>query len=133
MRIRSIKPEFWRSPELSNIDMELVYDGPMRRRINDVAPMRNDSEYVYFLRNAEDRIVYIGRSFRPADRFTKHRRKPWWRDVVSAAIVRVADTPPWARGSWAEGGPETRRVEAFAIAQLKPYGNVAPASKAAMS
>lgn len=130
MRIRSIKPEFWRSERVASLDLECAFDGPLPRGpkcyAKTIPGVRTNSEYVYFLFDVDDNLVYIGRSWRVADRLTKHRRRPWWPLVERIALVQV-------RGeSWAEAERDTRLLEALAIHELCPSGNRAPASKAAM-
>lgn len=49
MRIRSTKPEFWRSKTIRALPWEVVYDGPKPKRVNLIAPQRSDLEYVYML------------------------------------------------------------------------------------
>lgn len=124
MRIRATKPEFWKSDRISSIDWDVVYDGPPPRRTNELAPASSRHEYVYLLFDYRDDPVYVGRSFRPADRLAKHRRKPWWRDVVSAVIIRVAERPYAERPPWQKVGPNTARLEAYLIKSLKPPQNV---------
>lgn len=125
MRIRAIKPEFWTSGPLSSLDLELIHDGELRNRINEMAPMSSTCEYLYMLFDESDGLIYIGRSFRPADRLTKHRSKPWWGLVSGLAIVRVMEPPRHDWLPWAKSGPNTSLVEAFAIRELNPPHNVA--------
>lgn len=125
MRIRSLKPEFWANPEIAAMDYEIVHEGPLPRRVNAVAPMAPDAEYVYMLFDADASPVYVGRSFRPADRIGAHRRKPWWEQITSAVIVRIQDTPSHERRSWRDPGANTARFEAIAIAALTPSANIA--------
>lgn len=132
MRIRSTKPEFWRSERIASVNWEVVYDGPIPRRTSEVAPESPRWEYVYMLFDAADELVYVGRSFRPADRFTKHRRKPWWPLVTTAALVRVHELPPFERLPWQKVGPNTARFEAVAIDILRPPMNVAAPARGAM-
>lgn len=131
MRIRSTKPEFWKSEQIESVMWEVVYDGPIPRSANDVAPTVSPHEYVYLLFGREDELVYVGRSFRPGDRFTKHRRKRWWADVEGVVIVRVEE-PASPRYGWQRSGLNTARLEAFAIKELHPRANVAAPSKEAM-
>ena len=131
MRIRSTKPEFWRSERISSVDWEVIYDGPVPRRVNAVAPRVSGFEYVYMLFDASDRLLYVGRSFRPADRFTKHLRKPWWHLVDGVVLVRITD-PIHGRMPWQKIGPNTARFEAVAISMLDPGFNVAAPSREAM-
>lgn len=130
--IRGTKPEFWESSRITSMSWEVVYDGPIPRRVNDIAPMSVDCEYVYLLFDPVDVLVYVGRSFRPADRFTKHRRKEWWRAVAGVVIVRVHELPRWERSPWESVGTNTTRLEALAIAELEPWANIAAPAKGAM-
>ena len=124
MRIRSTKPEFWRSAAVSTLDWEVVYDGPLpKRRVNKVAPAGSWSEYVYLLFDSTDELVYVGRSFRPADRFSKHCRKPWWGRVSGVVFIRVQEKPKPPRRFW-EHGPNTAVFEAAAIQALRPSENI---------
>ena len=132
MRIRSTKPEFWRSRTVASVDWAVIYDGMVPRRVNTVAPMSSDCEYVYLLFDDSDALIYVGRSFRPADRFTKHRRKQWWRQVARVVLIRVHEDHPRSRPPWQKNGPNTARFEACAIDMLRPSANVAAPSKAAM-
>lgn len=132
MRIRSIKPEFWRSDRIAAVDWSVIHDGPLPKRVNTVAPMSDRWEYVYMLFDDSDALVYVGRSFRPADRFTKHRRKPWWSSVSGVVLIKVHETPRYQRPSWQKDGPNTARFEAIAIDVLRPAANVAAPSKGAM-
>lgn len=122
MRIRTIKPEFWRSDDIAKLDWQIIHDGPIPHRVNTVAPMHAAAEYVYMLFDRLNRLLYVGRSFRPADRFTKHRRKPWWKRVSGAVIIRITDTPTFGPGV---AGPNTIAFEKAAIRDLAPTENVA--------
>jgi len=133
MRIRSTKPEFWRSERIASVDWEVVHDGPMPKRVNTIAPMSSEFEYVYMLFDEANSLVYVGRSFRPADRFTKHRRKSWWPQVKAVVLIRVREEPRHRRPPWQKAGPNTARLEAYAISMLHPSANIAGPSKGAMS
>lgn len=115
------------------MDWQPIYDGPVPKRVNAIAPMDTAAEYVYLLFDSADELVYVGRSFRPADRFTKHRRKPWWPTVASVALIRVSDVPSHERPSWRDPGPNTARLEALAIDRLRPPANIAAPSRLVMS
>ena len=130
MRIRSTKPEFWRSERVASIPMEVAYDGPLptgpkcySRNLPGVAPR---SEHVYLMFDANDALVYVGRAWRIADRLTKHRRRPWWPSVRGIVIVRVTGRDP------SEANRFTRLLEALAIRDLNPSGNIAGPSLEAM-
>ena len=129
VRIRSIRPEFWTSEDVAALDWQLIYNGPVPKRVNTIAPMTSTVEYVYLLFDSADELVYVGRSFRPADRFTKHRRKSWWGRVASTAIVRVTEDLPHTRPPWMTYGPNTARFEALAIDRLQPPANIAGPAK----
>jgi len=130
-RIRSIRPEFWASEDVAALPWDVIYDGPMPRRVSSVAPMSSGCEYVYMLFDASDNLVYVGRSFRPADRFTKHRRKAWWSDVAAVVLVRVSEAPTWTRAPWSTVGPNMVRLEACAIEMLHPRANIAAPARVA--
>lgn len=130
-RIRTIKPDFFQSEDVAALQPEPVYEGPLGRAASEASQARADSEYVYFLSSAAGELVYVGRSFRPADRFTKHRRKPWWEKVSTALIVRVPELPIWER-KHDPCGKNTARLEALAISRLSPTGNIAVASQKAL-
>lgn len=128
--IRSIDPEFWRSGLLAGIEMETVYDGIVpRRRVNVIAPARSGFEYVYMLFGDDDWLLYVGRSFRPADRLHVHLRKAWGHLVTGMLIIKVTEAPGWRPGP----GPNTARLESVAIAMLHPFANIAAPSRMAMS
>ncbi|MGP9682050.1 GIY-YIG nuclease family protein [Brachybacterium sp. AOP3-A1-3] len=133
MRIRSIRPEFWSSEDIAAMDWQVTYDGPVPKRVNTIAPMTSAAEYVYLLFDSLDELVYVGRSFRPADRFTKHRRKSWWKRVATVAIVRITEAPPHTRPPWMTYGPNTARFEALAIDRLNPPANIAAPSRLVMT
>lgn len=125
MRIRATKPEFWQLPELNELDWGVVYSGPVPERVNLVAPVKGGYEYVYLLLGKGGDPVYIGRSFRPADRISKHRRKPWWHLVSHVAFIEVAEVPvPNRRPSYIDS-PNSARFEALAIQHLNPSANIA--------
>lgn len=130
MRIRSIKPDFWRSERVAALDLDCVYDGPLPRGhkcyARNLPGVRTNSEYVYFLFGVDDALIYVGRAWRVADRLTKHRRRSWWPMIERIALVQVRG------GSSSEAERSTRLLEALAIQELGPTGNLAPASKAAM-
>lgn len=133
MRIRSTKPEFWRSDAVSSIDWEVIYDGPVPARLNPIAPISSTCEYVYLIFDESDQLLYVGRSFRPADRFTQHRRKAWWPMAAGVVIIRVAELPRYQRKPWHYSGPNTARLEALAISELHPSANVAAPAREAMA
>lgn len=81
--------------------------------------MRPNTEYVYVLDDGADVIVYVGRSFRPADRFTKHRRKCWWRDVETLTLFAVYGH------NEKDTTMRTVQMESVLITALAPYGNKA--------
>lgn len=130
MRIRSTKPEFWKSKRIASLDLDCVFDGPIPRGhkcySQNLPGVRPNSEYVYLLFDVDDALVYIGRAWRVADRLTKHRRRSWWPMIERIALVQVRGNSP------SEAERSTRLLEALAIRELLPTGNLAPASKAAM-
>lgn len=130
-RIRTIKPDAFLSESLSTflhtvtaraIAPTIHFDAPLPRGRNPyagLAPMADGVEYVYLLSDADRRLLYVGRSFRPADRFTKHRRKPWWAQVDWLTILRIE--APDRR----EAEACVDRLERLAIRRLRPAHNIA--------
>lgn len=122
MRIRSTKPEFWE--RAISIPHEVIWDGPRPTRVNAVAPMRAGVEYVYMLFDPSDQLLYVGRSFRPADRFASHCRRVWWPDVERFAFVAVSD--PIRIGEYRKyrTPPNVAAFETLAIQVLDPIHNI---------
>lgn len=125
MRIRSTKPEFWRSPDISSLPWRLVYDGPKPKRVNAIAPMESSVEYVYMLFSKEETLLYVGRSHRPADRFSKHCRRHWWGEVSSVVFIAVEDEIRVGVYRKYYTPPNVNAFESAAIAELKPVYNIA--------
>lgn len=125
MRIRSTKPEFWRSETITALPWELVYDGPKPKRVNLVAPMSSGIEYVYLLFDSVDRLLYVGRSFRPADRFSKHCRRDWWHQVSGVVLIAVSDEVRFGVHRNYYTPPNVDAFEREAIAKLRPLHNIA--------
>ena len=125
MRIRSTKPEFWQSERIASIPWEITYDGPRPKRVNLVAPMQSGIEYVYLLFDATDRLLYVGRSFRPADRFSKHCRRDWWPEVAAVVLVAVRDDPRVGVRRAYYNPPNVAAFEHAAITELRPLHNIA--------
>lgn len=128
MQVDSIPTSFWRSERLTGIRWFFIYDGPVPERVNDIAPMESWCEYVYMLFGTDDWLLYVGRSFRPADRLAKHLRKPWGHLVKGMAIIRIEEPNKPVRGP----GPNTARYEAVAIDELMPIANIAAPARHAM-
>lgn len=124
MRIRSTKPEFWRSERIAALPWDVVYDGPKPRRVNEVAPVRSDAEYVYLLFGERDELLYVGRSFRPADRFSSHHRKSWWVQVTGVVLIAVRDERRIGVHRKYYTPPNVSAFESAAIAELEPLHNL---------
>ena len=78
MRIRPIKPEFWRS---SDIDPE---DRQSFKRFETAPPGR---EFLYLLYGKEMELLYVGITWNPFVRWTSHSRKhAWWTQVEFAQV-----------------------------------------------
>ncbi|QSM00107.1 G-I-Y Y-I-G endonuclease [Gordonia phage Sahara] len=131
MRIRATKPEFWRSKTIATLPWRLVYDGPMPKRLRDVAPEGSGYEYVYFLFDGTDRLLYVGRSWRPATRFTGHYRRDWWPRVSRIALIAVEDEIRFGVHRMYYTPPNVAAFESAAIAELDPIHNIAGRTRVA--
>jgi hypothetical protein len=121
MRIRGTKPEFWKSRRIASIPTEVAFDGPFptgNKPYVDLPRATGNSRFVYLLLSSVGKPVYIGRSWRPADRFSSHRRKSWWSQVAHLVIIRVSGASP------VEADVYTARVEQVLIEELAPSGNI---------
>ena len=106
--------------------IEKVYEAAFpvgRHPYKNVPGMKQNHEYVYILRDATGAAVYVGRSFRPADRFTKHRRKPWWTVVAHLTVLQIVGR------DHIDAEMRGARLERALIAQLQPYGNLVPGQR----
>ena len=124
MRIRSTKPEFWRSATIARLPWELLYDGPKPRRVNAIAPLSSGTEYVYLLFDDDDSLLYVGRSQRPADRFSTHCRRHWWSEVSGYVFVAVRDEVRFGVYRKYYTPPNVAAFEKAAIAELNPRYNI---------
>lgn len=121
MRIRGTKPEFWKSRRISSVSTELAFDGqfPSGRHPYVGLPKSGANfEFVYLLLSSIGSPIYVGRSWRPADRFTKHRRKDWWQGVEHLTLIRVYGA------SRLDATVQTAFVERVLIEELAPSGNL---------
>lgn len=74
MRIRSIKPEFWRS---GSMPKEL----PTLKHQIQSAPVGR--VFLYRLFDADGHLLYVGITWNPRDRWRAHKRtKEWWESVT---------------------------------------------------
>ena len=103
---------------------EIAYDGPLPNRLNRVAPMQSGVEYVYLLFDATDRLLYVGRSLRPADRFSKHCRRDWWPEVADVVLVSVRDEIRLGVRRVYITPPNVAAFEHAAITNLRPIHNI---------
>lgn len=75
MRIRSIKPEFWREgliPDYSPQEWKQFGPAPVGR------------VFLYRFFNEVGSLLYVGITWNPWDRWRVHRKeKPWWPEVTS--------------------------------------------------
>lgn len=131
MRIRSTKPEFWRSKTIAALPWRFIYDGPKPKRVNLVAPLAAGLEYVYLLFDDSDTLLYIGRSFRPADRFSNHCRRDWWPEVSRLVLIAVEDEIRVGVHRTYYTPPIVAAFESAAIAELNPIHNIVGRKKVA--
>jgi hypothetical protein len=122
MRIRGTKSEFWKSRRIAAVSTDVVFDGafPTGAKPYVNLPLSGSKhEFVYLLLSSIGRPVYVGRSWRPADRFSQHKRKPWWPEVSHLTLIRVDGI------SRIDSEAKTAFVERVLIEELAPSGNVA--------
>lgn len=83
MRIRSIKPEFWRSDDIDPDDKQSW------KRFGQSGAGR---EFLYRLYDVDNRLLYVGITWNPFVRWTAHSRKhSWWADVAYAQVWICSD------------------------------------------
>lgn len=122
MRIRATKPEFWKSRRIASVPTGVVFDAPFpsgHRPYVNLPRAGSSAEFVYLLLSELGAPIYIGRSWRPADRFSKHKRKPWWPRVEHLVLIRVSGT------GRVDAEVKTAFVERVLIEELKPTANIA--------
>lgn len=122
MRIRGTKPEFWKSRRIASVKTEVAFDGRFPRGRHPYAGLPKagaNSEFVYLLLSDLGAPIYVGRSWRPADRFAKHCRKEWWPRVEHLTIIRVYGADRF------DATNQTAHVERILIEELHPTGNLA--------
>lgn len=121
-RIRTIKPEFWRSPLIEELSLELrafVELQPGVRHPWVGLPRGAAYEgFIYFLLGSGDEVLYVGRATTPQYRIPQHQRKPWWGRVECIAVFGFASE------SWRERDVLLPQVEAIAIDMHDPSCNV---------
>ena len=83
MRIRSIKPEFWRSDDID------VQDPQSWKVFGESGP---GFEFLYRLFDERHLLLYVGITWKPFDRWRVHKKsKAWWGDVAHAEVWRCRD------------------------------------------
>lgn len=103
MRIRSIKPEFWRSKDIDPNDIQQF------KEFGTAGPGR---EFLYLLFDAEYRLLYVGITWKPFDRWRSHRKRhAWWEQVTHAEVWLCEDEL------------HARHWETWSIRNLSPLHN----------
>lgn len=83
MRIRSIKPEFWRSNDL---------DPHNRQSFKEFGTAPPGQDFIYRLYDHEMNLLYVGITWNPFVRWTDHSKtKTWWESVAYADVHLCAD------------------------------------------
>ena len=78
MRIRSIKPEFWRSEDIDPMDRQAF------KAFGTAPPGR---EFLYRLHSESGELLYVGITWNPFVRWNDHKKsKPWWAEVARADV-----------------------------------------------
>lgn len=87
MRIRSIKPEKWRSESgLFPVDPD---DRKSWKKLGTAQPAH---ELLYRLYDSQLRLLYVGITWHPFARWTAHAsRKLWWSSVAFASLAEFPD------------------------------------------
>lgn len=103
MRIRSIKPEFWRSGLIHPDDVQ-----SFKAFGNTGCGQR----LLYLLHDAHYRLLYVGITWKPFDRWREHKTsKPWWKEVAHVDTWLCADER------------SAREAERWCIKNLDPVHN----------
>ena len=100
MRIRSIKPEFWRSEDIDPYD---------RQSWKAFGQSGAGFEFLYRLYDDEHLLPYVGITWNPFVRWTYHSRtKRWWPEVAYAKVWRCCDEDArgWESRCIKEQGPK---------------------------
>lgn len=78
MRIRSIKPEFWRTSALDSNDVQSF------KEFGTAGPGR---EFIYLLFDSDYQLLYVGITWKPFDRWRSHKKRhSWWQEVARAEV-----------------------------------------------
>lgn len=108
MRIRSIKPEFWRSDD--GVFVVDPFDRKSWKRLGEAQPAH---ELVYRLYGDDMRLLYVGITWHPFARWTAHAsHKPWWHQVAYASLSEFPDDRA------------ARDAETVAIHEERPLYNI---------
>lgn len=109
MRIRSIKPEFWRSDDIDPHD---------RQSFKEFGTAPPCQLFLYRLYDSEMQLLYVGITWNPFVRWTDHsKRKSWWSEVHHAEVWLCADER------------HARAVETWCIRTLQPLHNIHQAKR----
>lgn len=123
MRIRTIKPEFWRSPDVTALSPRVCFSGPIKTGVrNPWAHLPRWGElcgYVYVFSDGSGKAVYVGKTMTPQYRIPKHQRKSWWGQVSHVTLFEVHG------GTQKEAEANHAALEAIMIERLVPPGNIA--------
>lgn len=108
MRIRSIKPEFWRSDDINPMDRQSW------KAFGESGPGK---EFLYRLYDLDHRLLYVGITWNPFVRWTAHSKKQqWWPRVAYAEVWRCNDA-------------DARHWETRCIKEMRPLHNIHQAVK----
>lgn len=115
--------DFMATVQLRATGARVVYRGEFPKQSREyysLTPRINHcTGFIYVLYDCAGRVLYIGRSWRPGNRFDKHRRQRWWwGDVTGLALIRFDGTDRRE----AEG--IISAVEVLAIQKMRPVHNV---------
>lgn len=106
-------PNHWLYVRLKTPEEMAVEEAPKRTRKTGATKRGDCRTAVYRLRDAADRLLYVGISDDPLRRWPEHAKdKPWWQDVANFSI------------EWFGSRPEAFAAEALAIKSERPLHNI---------
>ena len=119
MRIRSIKPEFWTSDDITELAIEDAYSGPPVRpaEFDRLLPSNYCTRYVYAFFH-DDSLLYVGKAWNVRARVEKHRRKKWWPTVNHVEVMRVIGSDNY------DADQREALLENAVIAATRPIKNI---------
>ena len=111
----------------NGVSIELIFSGSIPTKPKDwsLGVVAHNTQHIYAFRDSEDNWVYVGRTYDPAVRWFRHKKKaPWWHSTRSVDL-------------WLVTGPDRATVDAAVceiekqfILDLNPSQNIVRAKVA---